>query len=808
MYYPVIKQNDVFVAGGKIEVLDPVSTNFIDVYVYNATNDTYTVVNNPIYLNGEGRSEQTYFVKQLAYLRLYKYLGNFSDPRTDDESADWQFVRDWYNSIELDTGSGDNLDVFGLYGLQDADTSLGTVDVVGYWTNDDCEKRTYIWDATCTAQPDAGYVIQSNSTEVGRWILLYDGEYLPSTYYGVYPGHEENINALLTYPSVVGSNEIRTAPGVYFVKGNYNYTTSVLVTEKKLMCDADTSFASEQIQCNHIVVVGTSNHPIGDFYVLDTSCPVHSSWFRYPANFLACNSKDLYIDATNHFYNSSLNYPTTVSNAIIHGTNRLPITYGTNGRITISNCVILGNNIFNSTDKVSFAYMEFKDDWFTNPASVDFYNNVLVRSTSLNRLILNNFQNETAYVNAIGADGQTKIDMAGRSMYNFTCPTSVTQIYNLVCTNQRSISKNGSVDVVLNNVKCNDVSVGCRYLSVENGSDVRFANEPNIDAFWGSDSKITGGYFFTSRKQYIFNKCTVNVGFKRVTDNTTDESLLEFNDCVISENNIIEAKRLTMNNCSTHNNTIKIYPYKDGNTYKMWVKLIGNRFDNSSPIEFTKLDIINGAYQDDVYEIEVNWNICDNMFVGNADGLKCRYWQHRAGNNYNKTFIKRGVQNITYYGNKGNCPAENMRGVQIETLTGKYVTYSKVSIMVFQGGDVWDFYKYSSGYKRVMPIQTNTASNLTDLGREYFAYHTVTDNTMIKYYSRKSERDGHLDRTWKDLFIEPEAGIYHTDMDNPIYDGDFFKMSTVIMHDVLRIAQPNNIDQGGDRVDGVVGKFI
>ena len=151
-----------------------------------------------------------------------------------------QFVRDWYNSIELDTGSGDNLDVFGLYGLQDADTSLGTVDVVGYWTNDDCEKRTYIWDATCTAQPDAGYVIQSNSTEVGRWILLYDGEYLPSTYYGVYPGHEENINALLTYPSVVGSNEIRTAPGVYFVKGNYNYTTSVLVTEKKLMCDEDT----------------------------------------------------------------------------------------------------------------------------------------------------------------------------------------------------------------------------------------------------------------------------------------------------------------------------------------------------------------------------------------------------------------------------------------------------------------------------------------------------------------------------------------------------------------------------------------
>lgn len=664
LYYPIIKQNDVFVPGGKIEVLDPVSTNYIDVYVYNAVNDTYTVVNNPIYVNGEGRSEHTYFVKQLAYLRLYKYLGNFSDPRTDDDSANWSFVRDWYNSIDLDTGTGENLDVYGLYGLQDADTSLGSVDVVGYWTNDDCEKRTYIWDSTCTAQPDAGYVVQSNSTEVGRWILLYDGEYLPSTYYGVYPGHQENINALLNYPSVVGSNELRTAPGVYFVKGNYTDSTVTLVTEKKLMCDADTSFTNEQIQCNHITVVGSSNHPIGDFYVLDTSCPVHSSWFRYPANFLACGSKDLYIDATNYFYNGTLNSNITVSNAIIHGTNRLPITYGTNGRITISNCVILGNNIFNSTDKVSFAYMEFKDDWFTNPASVDFYSNVLVRSTSLNRLILSNFQNETAYVNAMGADGQTKLDMAGRSMYNFTCPTSVTQIYNLVCTNQMSINKQSTVDVLLNNVKCNDVALNCRYLTIENGCDVRFANEPSISACWANDSTIYGGYTFSSpNKQYIFKRCYVGISFRRVTDNTSRESYLEFTDCDLQENCIIESKSLVMNNCSIHNNTIKVYPYKDGDTYRMWVKLIGNRFDTTVPIEFTKVDLINGSYQDDVYDVIVNWNICDNLFVGNDYGVKCRFWQHRTGNNYGKTFLKFGSNaghSITIYGNKGSCPSDSI----------------------------------------------------------------------------------------------------------------------------------------------------
>ena len=668
LYYPIIKQNDLFVPGGKIEVLDPVSTNYIDVYVYNAVNDTYTVVNNPIYVNGEGRSEQTYFVKQLAYLRLYKYLGDFSDPRTDDESANWSFVRDWYNSIDMETGTGENLDVFGLYGLQDADTSLGTVDVVGYWTNDDCEKRTYIWDATCTAQPDAGYVVQSNSTEVGRWILLYDGEYLPSTYYGVYPGHQENMNALLNYPSVVGGNELRTAPGVYFVKGDYNDSTVVLVTEKKLMCDADTTFSNDQIQCNNITVVGSSDHPIGDFYVIDVNCPVHSSWFRYPANFFGCNSKDLYIDSTNHFYNGILSTHATVSNAIIHGTNRLPITYGADGLITISNCVILGNNIFDATDKVSFAYMEFRDDWFSNPASVDFYNNVFVRSTSLNRLILSNFQSEIAYVNAMGADGQTKIDMAGRSMYNFTCPTAVTQIYNLVCTNQMIITKQSTVDVLLNNVKCNDVALTCRYLNIENGCDVRFASEPSIDACWANDSIIRGGNFFTSLKQYVFKNCTVNISFKRVTDNTTQDGWLKFDNCEIGENSVIEAKMLKMIGCTTNNNTIKIYPYKDANNiYHLFCDLRNNTFNNNLPIEFTKIDLINGSYEENCYDCVLDWSIIGNTFNDNQGGLKCRYWQNRTGSHNNYTFIKWGwgLHHIKYYGNVGSCPAETPYGVTL-----------------------------------------------------------------------------------------------------------------------------------------------
>ena len=52
VYFPILKQEDVIGrAGGKVEVLDPVSTNYIDVYCYNSVNDTYTIVENPIYLD-------------------------------------------------------------------------------------------------------------------------------------------------------------------------------------------------------------------------------------------------------------------------------------------------------------------------------------------------------------------------------------------------------------------------------------------------------------------------------------------------------------------------------------------------------------------------------------------------------------------------------------------------------------------------------------------------------------------------------------------------------------------------------------
>ena len=80
MYIPFLSQEDLIldnnhqiIPGAKIEVYDPISNNYVNVYVYDGSNDKYVVTTNPIYLNGQSRPEHTYFAKQIVLCRLYKW---------------------------------------------------------------------------------------------------------------------------------------------------------------------------------------------------------------------------------------------------------------------------------------------------------------------------------------------------------------------------------------------------------------------------------------------------------------------------------------------------------------------------------------------------------------------------------------------------------------------------------------------------------------------------------------------------------------------------------------------------------------
>ena len=647
LYFPIIKQNDVFVAKGKIEVLDPVSTNFTDVYTYNATDDSYTVVNNPIYLNGEGRSEHTYFVKQLAYLRLYKYLGNFSDPRTDDESANWQFVRDWFNSIELKSSTGSNLDVYGLYGLMNADTSLGTVDVVGYWTDDDCEKRTYVWDKTCTAQPDAGYVVQSNSTEEGRWILKFDGEYLPSTYYGVYPGHEENVNALLTYPSVVGSNELITAPGVYFVSGDYKASSVALVTEKKLLIDNVSSFTRSSItSSNEITVIGgATNHYITDLYGVKKA---HSSWYKSLQGFIDSGAKELIFDESNNFTQSPvLTKNTTLHNVhLVNNTNMYAgwIGFGTY-TLTLDRCTVDDHLFYPSTSRIFFQNMLVTDRYFYAPT---------VKNMDISRINcddfnfnLCNFDNAAIYLKWMYQKGNTDIDMQGRIVSDIDFAPSLIGLHN--CLFNTLTLNDSSKSVFLENCQGILRSVNSANLHIYN---CRLTLDTNLSLAHGgilhiNESVITGTGNIQAGADFalLIEHSTVEPSI--TCPNVTNTNAQPY-DVIVKSSTVgdIELKKLEMTNSKA--TTIKIYG-SAGNTIGN-VKLENNVIDDFGFFTVTNFEsTVNNC-------VFVNTRIVNNTF---NNSFTCPFYVTDSVSNKYEFISRTGAHDFLYRGNNGQCPIDS-----------------------------------------------------------------------------------------------------------------------------------------------------
>ena len=275
---PVINQSTLFedikrnaLVHGKLEILDPVSNNQLTIWSY--TDDQYTVMANPVILDIEGRVPQTVFCDRIVYVRVYAYKGNDENNRPI-----YEFVRDFY------AGENENAEsreyIIGIEALKDLDPSVNSsVNVLGYFNAYDCPMRQYVWDYECTQDADNGYIVASDVSDKGRWILVFSGEYLPSNYYGVYPGHTANINALLSYVDYVGTSMTKTAPGVWFVPGEYSDSTVALITNKKLLIDNTSSFTYESITSNDDIKIvgGETDHFITDLYGVKTA---RSSWYR------------------------------------------------------------------------------------------------------------------------------------------------------------------------------------------------------------------------------------------------------------------------------------------------------------------------------------------------------------------------------------------------------------------------------------------------------------------------------------------------------------------------------------------------
>ena len=789
IYIPILSQADLIVdqkkqivPNGKIDIWDPISSTPVDVFTYDAANDRYVLAVNPIILNVESRPQHTYFVKQLALCRLSRYVGDFYDTLSGSTAASYSFVREWYGAFSEDDAKNDTI-ISGISSLADANTELGKVTVVGYWTDKDCEARTYVWDPNCVQDPDGGYIIKSNDIDTGRWILMFDGEYLPSTYYGVYPGRESTMNALLNYVTSVGTAQKPTAPGIYFEPGDYTASTVALITSKKVLLDADTSFSRDSFEVADLKVIGDAQHAICDFWIDNPEATAHSSWFNTLAVFYTCGAKKLVFDENNYFSNTNFTHNITLNQKIIEGSTRMPANYG-NYALVINNCHIEGQKIWDHTDKIIFQNTDFKDIWFKNPSSIDFNTKVTVNSMNVDTIRLDNFANTTAYVNAMAANGATVLDLAGRDISTLTVPTTVTELRNVIA-GTINCSKGSTADVIFRNVKANSFGLSCRYITLYD-SDVSFPSEPTFSAMWGNRSRISSSYpWYTKSKQVICEDCWIGIGFNFVTDNNHDTGTLSFTNCVFQTNVSISTKRLTMKRCTTDNNTIKIYPVKIDNVYHIYGTFENCVFNNNSPIEFTKIE-----NDDNCYDCMLHWSFLNNTFAGNTEGIRMRYWQNRTGSNYGKTFVAPVHQDITYQGNVGQCPADSPRGTLINANDTGYVT---VTFSEDLKG-----YKYPAAWKRMV---CNRSSSTASFMNTYMEQGINDAGTLVKYYSWVNSP---YDSLSYDLFIQSTWFMYPKSIDEQVQNGDWFAHAIICMGDYLRIVQRGD----GDHNRGIIGKVI
>lgn len=705
MMIPFINQDDLIldnnrqiIPSAKIEVYDPVSNTPIDVFTYDGANENYIISTNPIYLNGHSRPEHTYFSNKLVLCRLYKYIGGFSDPRVDDDTDDWQFVREWNGAFTLDEIVNDTI-IFGIEALKESNPALGSVTVVGYWNAKDCEARNYIWDSNCTQTPDNGYIIKSDGIDTGRWILKFDHEYLPSTYYGVYPSKESNINALLSYVDSVGSNSTRTAPGIYFVPGTYDASTVALATSKKLLIDSSTTFTRDSISADDIKVIGGRiPNPICDFYFNYTHnshniSVAHSSWFKSVSAFITCGAKKLIIDESNHFTDRKLYGNFTLDNKEIIVSKRIDIDYN-NHYLTINKCVINSDKwIDPSMDYIKFQNMNITDRWFisTNLNNFDFGkisnsnwlpdgNHIEASSSSLNTLSLSNFDSAAIWLKWQIANGIKDINLEGR----YVALINYNEIENLTNAKFGDLVYNnnlGSLNITNSDGVISDMII--KDLNIDN-SRITFNTSPRNDisaTVTVNDSIITQGVTGVDNNWKNSNvsvraiNSTWNVGMDYTNnDNTTaQDAYVRFIKCTLNKNNNpLSLKRCEFVDCVLNNQTISIYPYKvngidNVDHYYLEGKFINNKIDSINDIKFTK-------YEDDnCYNVYFRLVMSGNNFIN--QGISCRYWQNRLGSNYDELFIANifwvdepeyaNVERhiFEYKSNIGNCPKENFSNI-------------------------------------------------------------------------------------------------------------------------------------------------
>ncbi len=642
---PIINQEELFLdlnqcalVNGKVDILDPISNNPLDVWTY--TDAEYTAASNPVRLSIEGRAEQTIFSDRLSYIRVYKYLG------LDEHNKEiFEFVRDYL--VGFDEQSESREYIVGIEALKDLDPSMNSaVNVIGYYELGDCDIRQYVWDPHSQLDADGGYIIASNVSDTGRWILQFNGEYLPSSYYGVWAGNTANINALLSYVEVI--NGKRTAPGVWFVPGEYSDSTVALITTKKLLIDNSSSFSYESITSNDDIKIvgGETDHCITDLYGVKTA---RSSWYRTLQGFLDSGAKELIFDKNTNFAKAPVMTKNTVLRNV-HLVNKTDTYVGWLGfgnyMLTLDSCNVDDNLFYPSTSRLYFQNMLVTDRYFYRPN----VNNMDISRINADNIHLCNFDNAEIYLKWLYQKGSTDIDMEGRIVSDINFAPSLTGLHN--CRFNTLTLNDPSKLVFIENCQGVLRSINSANLIIYN---CRLTLDTNLALAQGGllnikDSVITGTGDIQAGADFALMIEHSTLEPSITCPNVTNINAQTY-DVIIKGSTVgdIELKKLEMTNSKA--GTIKIYgsAAAAGNTIGN-VKLENNVIDNFGFFTVTSFEqyVSNCRF--------VQTRIVNNTF---NNSFTCPFYVKDSGGNKYEFISRTGAHDYLYKGNHGQCPIDS-----------------------------------------------------------------------------------------------------------------------------------------------------
>lgn len=169
-------QNQFFNGEGK-----PLSNGRISIYAlgtdtliptYYVSGSSFVAGENPIVCTNDGRIDSVFFDAALVDVKVEEYHqdGTYAQIDTFEAGFKWESTKGVVDTIDQ---------------LREIDPAQSPVRVRGYYELGDSPERTYIWSEGVSLIDDGGYNINSHISGSGAWVMLWNGETIPASLYGV-----------------------------------------------------------------------------------------------------------------------------------------------------------------------------------------------------------------------------------------------------------------------------------------------------------------------------------------------------------------------------------------------------------------------------------------------------------------------------------------------------------------------------------------------------------------------------------------------------------------------------------------------